>query len=122
TGAPAAIVLTCGRTRINADRVDISMIKVSVVDDQGRPVPTADNQLAFTLAGPGKIIGVGNGDPSSHESDKDPSRKLFNGLAQVIVQAGDTTGEFKLTASCEGLKPATISIQTQSATPIPAIP
>ena len=33
-------------------------------------VPTADNEILFTLEGAGKIIGVGNGNPSSHELDK----------------------------------------------------
>jgi len=30
---------------------------------------------------------VGNGDPNCQESDKEPKRSLFNGLAQVILQA-----------------------------------
>jgi len=43
---------------------------VSVVDEQGRVVPAAANPVTFKLEGPGRIIGVGNGDPSSHEPDK----------------------------------------------------
>ena len=46
------------------------MITVQVEDDQGRVVPTADNEILFSLDGPGQIIGVGNGDPSSHEADR----------------------------------------------------
>jgi beta-galactosidase len=33
-------------------------------------VPTAGNAISFEISGPGKIIGVGNGDPSSHEPDQ----------------------------------------------------
>ncbi|HEV2437790.1 MAG TPA: hypothetical protein VG077_17480 [Verrucomicrobiae bacterium] len=40
-------------------------------------------------------------------------RSLFNGLAQIIVQSTRDLGEFRLTASSEGLKPATATIQTQ---------
>jgi beta-galactosidase len=32
-------------------------------------VPTATNPIQFSLEGPGRIIGVGNGDPSCHEPD-----------------------------------------------------
>jgi beta-galactosidase len=32
-------------------------------------VPTANHKVSFELAGPGRIIGVGNGDPSCHEPD-----------------------------------------------------
>ncbi|MFS2021739.1 hypothetical protein ACEN88_34890, partial [Massilia sp. CT11-108] len=60
---------------------------IGAVDAQGRPVPDANLHVTFDLAGPGAIIGVGNGDPNSHESEKAPERNLYNGLAQVIVQS-----------------------------------
>ena len=50
------------------------------------------------MSGPGKIIGVGNGDPNCQESDKEPKRSLFNGLAQVIVQSTKTSGEIQVEA------------------------
>ncbi|MGB6781102.1 MAG: beta-galactosidase GalA [Terracidiphilus sp.] len=69
TGAPAAIKLTPDRATINPDGEDVSVITVAVTDAQGRIVPVADNLISFEISGPGKIIGVGNGDPSSHEPE-----------------------------------------------------
>ena len=69
TGAPATIKLTPDRTSINPDREDLSIITVAVTDAKGRIVPVADNLVTFETSGDGKIIGVGNGDPSSHEPD-----------------------------------------------------
>ena len=69
TGAPAALELTPYRTSIDADGSDVAVFKVSAVDAQGRVVPLADNAVSFQIEGPGKIIGVGNGDPSCHEPD-----------------------------------------------------
>jgi beta-galactosidase len=69
TGAPAAVGLMPYAPRIDADGESVSVIKVSVADAQGRIVPTAANGISFDLEGPGRIIGVGNGDPSSHEPD-----------------------------------------------------
>ena len=69
TGAPAGIVLTPDRATINADGADVSVFTVAVTDAQGRVVPTADNLIHFAVSGPGKILGVGNGDPSCHEPD-----------------------------------------------------
>ena len=106
-GAPAAIRLQADRSTLTADGQDVSVVAVSVTDAQGRPVPTADNLIRFTLEGPGKIIGVGNGDPSSHEPDKANQRKLFCGLAQVIIQSSGASGTAKLTAGADGLQPAT---------------
>jgi beta-galactosidase len=70
TGEPAAVALTPNRATINADGEDVSVVAVSVTDLQGRTVPTASNKIHFTIDGPGKIIGVGNGDPSCHEPDQ----------------------------------------------------
>jgi beta-galactosidase len=70
TGAAAALRLGADRTTINADGQDLAVVAVSVVDAQGRVVPTADNSIDFRVDGLGRILGVGNGDPSSHEPDR----------------------------------------------------
>ncbi|MBB3187722.1 beta-galactosidase GalA [Microbacter margulisiae] len=70
SGPPAAIQLIPDRSVIKADGADVSVITVRMNDAKARFVPDADNEIYFHLAGPGKIIGVGNGDPSSHEKDR----------------------------------------------------
>jgi beta-galactosidase len=69
TGAPAAVRLTADHNELRADGEDVAVVTVAVVDEAGRVVPTANVPIAFLLAGPGRIIGVGNGDPTSHEPD-----------------------------------------------------
>ena len=69
TGAPTAVLLLPNRGTVNADGEDVSVLTVAIADAQGRVVPTAGNKVSFTLEGAGKIIGVGNGDPSCHEPD-----------------------------------------------------
>lgn len=69
TGGPVAVELQPNRTEIKADGRDVSVFTVSALDAQGRFVPVAQNLIQFELHGPGKIIGVGNGDPSCHEPD-----------------------------------------------------
>ena len=69
TGDATALQLTPDRSSINADGEDVSVFTVSATDAQGRAVPVASNLVHFDLNGAGKILGVGNGDPSSHEPD-----------------------------------------------------
>jgi len=69
TGATTAIDLIPDRSTISADGADVSVFTVSVKDAQGRVVPLATSLIHFELSGPGKIIGVGNGDPTCHEPD-----------------------------------------------------
>ncbi len=128
TGAPAAIQLAPHRAALAADGADVSVITVQVADAEGRMVPTANHPISFEISGPGKIIGVGNGDPGSHEPDcfVDPSatwkRSLFNGLAQVIVQSTGTAGEIRVTAHADGLAPASVLLQSEPVTPRPSVP
>ncbi|MBN1610082.1 MAG: DUF4982 domain-containing protein, partial [Polyangiaceae bacterium] len=70
TGAPAALSLRADRPSIDANREDLAVVAVSVIDAQGRIVPTAAHDIVFKIEGPGRILGVGNGDPSSHEPDQ----------------------------------------------------
>jgi len=128
TGAPARIVLTPDRETINADGEDVAVFTVAAVDAQGRIVPLAQNHVSFSLAGAGRIIGVGNGDPNCHEPDVcvDPqarwSRSLFNGLAQIIVQSTRVAGEIQLTASADGLAPSTTVLHVMPCPPRPFVP
>jgi beta-galactosidase len=101
TGKPESIRLTANRTEINADGEDIAILRVEVLDKEGRALPTADNVISFRVTGEGALIGVGNGDPNCQESDKAPKRSLFNGLAQVIVQANKTPGSITVEAYTE---------------------
>jgi beta-galactosidase len=126
TGPTVAIRLTADRTEINADGEDIAILKVEALDKEGRPVPTAGNVIAFKVSGAGVLIGVGNGDPNCQESDKEPKRSLFNGLAQVIVQASREPGEIHIEATKEGwdgpeLTPAKLAITIKKVEPRPAV-
>ena len=69
TGDAAQIQLTPDRKEIKADGEDVAVFTVSALDAQGRVVPVARNKISFAIEGAGKIIGVGNGDPSCHEPD-----------------------------------------------------
>lgn len=127
TTEAANVIMTPDRMALQADGQDVSMIKVQVVDSKSRPVPTADNEITFSITGPGRIIGVGNGDPSSHEPDQYLSsessqanttfakvwkRHLFNGLAQVILQSTGQPGEITVTATAPHISSAVVKVQT----------
>jgi beta-galactosidase len=70
TGEGKRIQLQPHKAEIKADGEDLSIIAVSELDSKNRFVPDANDEILFTIQGPGRIIGVGNGDPSSLEADK----------------------------------------------------
>ena len=121
TGGPHKIALRPDRQKISADGEDVSLVDVQVLDKQGRLVPIADNEISFQCSGPAKVIGVGNGDPSSHEPDKATRRRAFNGLCMAVVQSTKEPGEIRLEASSPGLEPAKVIIESVMTAPRPAV-
>lgn len=110
-GPAAALRLTADRARLDADGQDVAILKVEVLDAKGRPVPRADHLVRFELSGDVEVIGVGNGDPTSHEPDVARQRKVFNGLAQAIVRTRrGESGRARVTATAEGLKSAGVEL------------
>jgi len=120
SGKSVALRLTPDRHIMMGDSKDAQPITVDVVDARGRHVPIAASQVSFAIEG-GEIIGLGNGDPNDHDPEKDRTRKLFAGLAQVIVRAGEGRGSMRLMASAAGLRPASIVIDRVPVTPRAAI-
>ena len=121
TGSPARILLRADRQTIAADGSDLSVVSAQIVDAQGRIVPTASNQLSFHVSGPGRLIGMGNGDPSCHEPDKPDSpaegrRSAFNGLCVAMVQSLKTSGNVMVKASSQQLGSVSIAIEVAPAT------
>ena len=126
TDKPESIKLSADRTTIDADGQDIAIVRIEILDKDGRHVPTADNQISFKVTGEGALIGVGNGDPNCQESDKEPKRSLFNGLAQLILQASRMPGTITLEAYTEPwpgphLTTAKLEITTSKAQLRPAL-
>lgn len=115
TSNPVTLLLEPSKTVVLANGTDAVVVNISTLDKNGLIVPTANNLIQFTIEGDAKIIGVGNGDPSSHEADKyfnnQWQRSLFNGKAQIILQAGKKESAIKLTASSNGLKSSAILLE-----------
>ena len=113
TEQASQVVIATDKTNLRADGKDVTVINISISDEKGREVPTANNIITFTVSNNAKIIGVGNGDPSSHEPDKCKTnswqRSAFNGKCQVIIQASKNSGEVKFEAKSDGLK-STVTI------------
>ncbi len=122
TGPAARLVLGTDRMSISADGDDVASVTVTAVDAKGRFVPTANDLVRFNISGAGVIIGIGNGDPSSHEADKGSQRSLFNGLACAIVQSTLKAGPIRIAARAAGLKSAMLTLQARPATQRPAVP
>lgn len=118
TGEPYRVRVTVDRPEIQADKKDVAVVCVEILDKKNRVVPTACEPLDLKVSGPVRILGVGNGNPAFQEKERPEkadasSFKLntFNGLAQILLQSTGDTGEATLTVCSEILKEGKITLQ-----------
>ena len=117
TTAPAAkLVVSSDRHELSGNGEDVAMFAVEVRDAQDRVVPITNNDVTFNITGPGKLIGVGNGDPTDQASDKGTSRKAFSGYCMAIVQSTEGAGSVTVEATSPGLSSATVTIPVKAVT------
>jgi beta-galactosidase len=113
TGKPSAIRLAADRSTIRASRNDLSYVTVEVVDQDGNRVPNAAVPIHFTVTGAGELAATGNGAPNEPASFQAPFRTTYQGRCLAILRPNGGAGKIKLEAEADGLKPATVMVQTR---------
>ncbi|MEM1582502.1 MAG: glycoside hydrolase family 2 TIM barrel-domain containing protein [Candidatus Bathyarchaeia archaeon] len=110
-GKPAKILLKPDRNVLKAEFGDLSFITVELVDAAGNICHNATNTVYFTAYGVGSIVAVGNGNPVSEEMYVGNQRKVHEGRAMVVVRSNGEPGEIVLTATADGIPPASVTIR-----------
>lgn len=96
---------------LRADGADMALVDVEVVDAEGNRCPTALNTINFELTGPAKWKGgIAKGPDNYIMSKKLP---VQCGVNRVIVETTTQPGKITLTASSEGLEPASVEMTSK---------
>ena len=122
---------------MKADGADMALLQVEVVDEKGRRCPLDDRMIQFSLSGEGQWIGgIGTrNNKETHQTDSTKRDGLLDssdtkntsdnyvgstllpvecGLNRVLVRSTTHAGTIRLTASAEGMEPATIELSTSA--------
>ena len=115
-GPPAALKLTptVGPKGLQADGSDVAFYDVEVVDAQGRRCPTDEARVDFAVTGPcvwrgGYNSGMLNTTNNLYLSTED-------GINRVSIRSTLKPGTITLTASREGLRSATVTVEAHPVT------
>ncbi|MFB6343691.1 glycoside hydrolase family 2 TIM barrel-domain containing protein [Saccharicrinis sp. FJH62] len=111
-GQATGIRLNPDRATISADGQDLSYIIVELTDDKGFVDPNAENEMVFSIKGPGEIIGVDNADLKDKTLYVGTIRNAWHGRAMVVVKSLRKSGDITLTVNSEGLNSASTTIKT----------
>jgi beta-galactosidase len=106
--------MSADREIISADGRDVVHYTVQILDHNGEVVPTASDEIIFELEGEGRLLGLDNGDPRSHEDYRSNRRHAFNGLALAIVQSTGKAGPIQLRATAPSLRSATVRVVSKA--------
>ncbi|MBQ6760837.1 MAG: DUF4982 domain-containing protein [Prevotella sp.] len=122
---------------MKADGADMALLQVEVVDEKGRRCPLDDRMIQFSLSGEGQWIG-GIGTRNNKETYQTDSTKRDGlldssdtkntsdnyvgstllpvecGVNRVLVRSTTNAGTIRLSASAEGMEPATIELSTSA--------
>ena len=109
-GAPESVKLSVDRAAVDADRGDLSYIRIDVVDKNGLTVPTSDITVKIDVSGDGELVGSGNASADDMESFNRSAVKVFRGQALAIVRPFAERGSISVNVTAEGLQAATASI------------
>lgn len=82
---------------LTADGEDLLFVEISAVDENGCPVENACDYVEVEVAGPGRLVGLDNGDSTDYDPYKGTIRKLFSGKLIAIIAAQDQPGEIEVT-------------------------
>lgn len=115
-GEPRQIRLTLHQSPqgLRADGADMALIDVEVVDAEGGRCPTALNLIKFELSGPAEWRGGIAQGPDNYILSKELPVEC--GVNRVSVKSTADAGKITLTASSEGLKPASIEVTSKPVT------
>jgi len=112
SGEPVAIRLIADRTKIKADRNDLSYVKIELIDSNGQVVPMDSVAVRLIISGNGELVGSGNSNPKDMASVNRPQMDTFKGKAIAIVRP-EGSGTIKLMAEAAGLKTGELTIAVE---------
>jgi beta-galactosidase len=115
-GVPAAIRLTrIGNPKgMKADGHDVVLVEAEVVDKNGQRCPIAMNLLHFKLQGAAEWRGGMAQGPNNYILAT--SLPVECGVNRVLIRSTTKAGAINLTATADGLKPASLNWQSQAVT------
>ena len=111
TGEAVKLVAETDNPHWKADGMDLQHIDIRAVDEKGRQVLKADDELTFEVEGPARLVAVANGDICSDEMNVAATRHLWNGHAMAILRAGREKGKVTLRIKSK-YKTFTVQCQT----------
>jgi Beta-galactosidase/beta-glucuronidase len=97
------IAVYAEESTILADGEDLAYIHVDLTDEAGIVKALADRSVRIRVEGPGRLIAVGSGNPSTNEAFTGDSYTTYNGRMIAILRSDGGEGRIAIRVESEGL-------------------
>jgi len=111
-GPAAAIKLESNTSSLGTSWDDVAVVRATVVDANGIPVPLANNVITFETQGGGVVVATDNGENEGPRSFQLHQCHAFQGQCAAFVKASDGGEQITLSAQAAGLAVGTLIINT----------
>lgn len=109
---PSRIMMEPDKMLLLANGQDVVHIETRVTDSIGTTYPDANHMINYEVRGPGKVRVIDNGDPKDHTPYGSMSQRVYKGSQLVIIQSTLDPGDLIISASANGLKPASVNLKS----------
>ena len=100
---------------LRADGEDLCFLTIGMEDEDGNPVENAMDYVRVQVKGPGRLLGLDNGDSTDYDEYKGCCRKLFQGKLLAVIGTTDQPGDIEVLVSGEGLESAALKLVSEKA-------
>ncbi len=112
-GSPAKIVLVADHDGVSSQWDDVVRITATIVDANGIRVPAANNEVSFTVDGPGVVVAMDNGDTATHRAFQATDYPADQGRCVAFVRATADHGSITLHATSPGLGTGAVTLSAE---------
>jgi beta-galactosidase len=113
-GKPARLIFTADKASVplTPDWNDVRYVTATLIDDAGTRIPDSTTVIHFAVNGPASIVAVDNGNMMDHDPFQATQRKTYYGDALALVRANGASGKVTVTATADGIPPASLTLTT----------
>jgi hypothetical protein len=91
----------------------LCQVELQIVDENGNPVYTAENEVSVNISGDAKLLGLESGSTTSHENYQADHRQALHGKLIAYIQTNGKPGNVTLSFSAKDLKPASVTLSVK---------
>ena len=91
----------------------VGLVEIRILDEDGKPVILAEDEITCTLSGPVKLLGLEASNPTDMGDYSDNRQRVFQGKMMAYIKATGKKGQAKVRFESPWLKSAEVDLMVE---------